>query len=43
VFIRLLPSIATAETKETAYHDHHHGSDAFEKIRMDYYHAEETA
>jgi molybdopterin-containing oxidoreductase family membrane subunit len=43
VFIRLLPSIATAETKETAYHDHHHGSDAFETIRMEYYNAEETA
>jgi len=43
VFIRLLPSIATAETKETAYHDHHHGSDAFETIRMKYYNAEETA
>ncbi len=43
VFIRLLPSIATAETKETAYHDHHHGSDAFENIRMEYYNAEETA
>ncbi len=43
VFVRLLPSIATAETKETAYHDHHHGSDAFENIRMEYYNAEETA
>ncbi len=43
LFIRLLPSIATSETKETAYHDHHHGSDAFEKIRMEYYNAEETA
>ncbi len=43
VFVRLLPSIATAETKETAYHDHHHGSDAFETIRMEYYNAEETA
>src|SRR5690606_36489702 len=37
LFIRLLPSIATAETKETAYHDSHHGSDAFEAIRSDYY------
>ena len=37
LFIRLLPSIATAETKETAYHDSHHGSDAFETIRSDYY------
>ncbi|HET8986263.1 MAG TPA: NrfD/PsrC family molybdoenzyme membrane anchor subunit, partial [Trueperaceae bacterium] len=37
LFIRLLPSIATAETKETAYHDAHHGSDAFETIRSDYY------
>ena len=43
LFIRLLPSIATAETKETAYHDSHHGSDAFEKIRMDYYNVEEPA
>jgi len=43
LFIRLLPTIATAETKETAFHDREHGSDAFEKIRMDYYHAEETA
>jgi len=37
LFIRLLPSIATAETKETLYHDSHHGSDAFETIRSDYY------
>ena len=37
LFIRLLPSIATAETKETAYHDAHHGSDPFETIRSDYY------
>lgn len=37
LFIRLLPSIATAETKETAHHDAHHGSDAFEKIRSEYY------
>src|SRR5690606_35529182 len=37
LFIRLLPAIATAETKETAYHDSHHGSDAFETIRADYY------
>ncbi|HNQ99966.1 MAG TPA: hypothetical protein PKN52_08185, partial [Trueperaceae bacterium] len=43
LFIRLLPSIATAETKETAYHDHHHGSDAFEHARMEYFHAEEPA
>ena len=37
LFIRLLPSIATAETKETTYHDSHHGSDAFEHVREEYY------
>ena len=37
VFIRLLPSIATAETKETLHHVEHHGADAFEQIREDYY------
>jgi len=43
LFIRLLPSIATAETKETAHHDRHHGSDAFERARMEYFNAEEPA
>ncbi len=33
LFIRLLPSIATTEMKELKYHDEHHGSDYFEKIR----------
>ena len=33
LFIRLLPSIATSEMKETQYHDAHHGSDYFEEER----------
>ena len=33
LFIRLLPSIATTEVKELAYHDAHQGSDYYEKIR----------
>src|SRR5690606_40729347 len=37
LFIRLLPAIATAETKETAYHESHGVSDAFQDIRADYY------
>jgi Ni/Fe-hydrogenase subunit HybB-like protein len=37
LFIRLLPSIATAEMKELAHHDAHHGSDPFEEIRPAYY------
>lgn len=37
LFIRLLPSIATTEMKELAHHDAHHGSDAYEDIRLAYY------
>jgi Ni/Fe-hydrogenase subunit HybB-like protein len=37
LFIRLLPSIATAEMKELVHHDAHHGSDPFEEIRPRYY------
>src|SRR5690606_24740065 len=33
LFIRLLPSIATAETKDTAYDDSHHKNDQFEDVR----------
>jgi len=37
LFIRLLPSIATAEMKELVHHDAHHVSDPFEQIRLDHY------
>src|SRR5690554_700324 len=37
LFIRLLPSIATAETKETAHHYHHSKVDPFEDVRERYY------
>ncbi len=37
LFIRLLPSIASTEIKELAHHDRHHGSDAFEDIRLDFH------
>lgn len=37
LFIRLLPSIATTEMKELAHHDAHHGSDAFEDLRVQHY------
>lgn len=40
LFIRLLPSVATAEMKELAHHDAHHGSDYYEAIR-DRYHGGE--
>jgi len=33
LFIRLLPSIATAEMKELAHHDAHHDLDPYEEIR----------
>lgn len=33
LFIRLLPSIATAEMKELAHHDQHHDLDPYEEIR----------
>ena len=35
LFIRLLPSIATAETKETAYHYSHHKIDPYEDVRAE--------
>ncbi len=37
LFIRLLPSIATAETKETAHHYEHEKVDPFEDVRERYY------
>jgi molybdopterin-containing oxidoreductase family membrane subunit len=37
LFIRLLPSIGTSEMKELAHHDAHHGSDAFEQARLEYF------
>lgn len=37
LFIRLLPAIATAETKETAYHDQVGISDTYEDIRLEFY------
>jgi molybdopterin-containing oxidoreductase family membrane subunit len=37
LFIRVLPSVATTEAKETFHHDELHGSDAFERIREEYY------
>jgi Ni/Fe-hydrogenase subunit HybB-like protein len=40
LFIRLLPSVATAEMKELVHHDAHHGSDPYETIRSRYYREE---
>lgn len=37
LFIRLLPAIATAETKETQYHDQVGVSDTYEDIRLEFY------